>query len=36
MLRKNVSFDEIMVLFARRAKHTVKIKNKLISEGFKI
>ena len=36
VLGQNVSFDEIMVLFSKRSKHTLKMKNKLISEGFKI
>jgi len=36
VLRQNVSFDEIIVLFSRRSRHTLKIKNKLIKEGFKI
>ena len=36
VLGQNVSFDEMIVLFARRSKHTLKMKNKLISEGFKI
>src|ERR1700722_2366511 len=33
---QNVSFDEMMVPFSRRSKHTLKMKNKPISEGFKI
>jgi Transposase IS4 len=36
VLGQNVSFDEMMVPFTRRSKHTLKMKNKLISEGFKI
>ena len=33
---QNVSFDEMMVPFTGRSKHTIKIKNKPISEGFKL
>ncbi len=33
---QNVSFDEMKILFAGRSKHTLKMKNKPISEGFKI
>jgi hypothetical protein len=36
VLGQNVSFDEIMVPFARRSKHTLKMKNKSIKKGFKI
>jgi len=36
VLRQNVSFDEIMVPFSRRLWYTLKMKNKLISEGFKV
>jgi hypothetical protein len=36
VLGQNVSFDEMMVPFAGRSKHTLKMKNKPISEGFKI
>jgi hypothetical protein len=36
VLGQNISFDEIIVLYTRRSKYTLKIKNKLISEGFKI
>ena len=36
ILGQNVSFDEIMVPFAGRSKHTLKMKNKLVKEGFKI
>jgi hypothetical protein len=36
VLGQNVSFDEMMVLFAGRSKHTLKMKNKPIKEGFKI
>ncbi len=36
VLGQNVSFDEMMVPFARRSKHTLKIKNKLVKEGFKV
>jgi hypothetical protein len=36
VLGQNVSFDEMMVPFAGRSKHTVKMKNKPVKEGFKI
>jgi hypothetical protein len=36
ILGQNVSFDEMMVPFAGRSKHTLKMKNKPIKEGFKI
>jgi hypothetical protein len=36
VLGQNVSFDEMMVPFAGRSKHTLKMKNKPINEGFKI
>jgi hypothetical protein len=36
VLGQNVSFDEMMVPFTGRSKHTLKMKNKPISEGFKI
>ncbi len=36
ILGQNVSFDEMIVPFSRRSKHTLKMKNKLIKEGFKI
>ena len=36
ILGQNVSFDEIIVLFTRRSKHTLKMKNKLVNKGFKI
>jgi Transposase IS4 len=36
ILGQNVSFDEMMVPFSSRSKHTLKIKNKPIKEGFKI
>jgi hypothetical protein len=36
ILSQNVSFDEMMVPFAGRSKHTLKIKNKPVKEGFKI
>jgi hypothetical protein len=36
MLGQDVSFDEMIVPFARRSKHTLKMKNKLVKEGFKI
>jgi hypothetical protein len=36
ILGQNVSFDEMMVPFSGRSKHTLKMKNKPIKEGFKI
>ena len=36
VLGQNVSFDEMMVPFTGRSKHTLKMKNKPISEGFKL
>lgn len=36
VLGQNVSYDEMMVPFSGRSKHTLKMKNKPISEGFKI
>jgi Transposase IS4 len=36
VLGQNVSFDEMMVPFAGRSKHTLKMKNKPVKEGFKI
>jgi hypothetical protein len=36
VLGQNVSFDEMMVPFAGRSKHILKMKNKPISERFKI
>ena len=36
VLGQNVSFDEMMVPFSGRSKHTLKMKNKLIKEGFKV
>jgi hypothetical protein len=36
VLSQNVSFDEMIVPFSRRSKHTLKMKNKPIKEGFKI
>jgi hypothetical protein len=36
ILGQNVSFDEMMVPFAGRSKHTLKMKNKPIKEDFKI
>jgi hypothetical protein len=36
VLGQNVSFDEMIVPFAGRSTHTLKLKNKPISEGFKI
>jgi hypothetical protein len=36
VLGQNVSFDEMMVPFSGRSRHTIKMKNKPISEGFKV
>src|SRR5258706_903004 len=36
VLGQDVSFDEMMVPFSGRSRHTLKMKNKPISEGFKI
>lgn len=36
VLSQNVIFNEIIVPFTKRLKHTLKIKNKLIKKGFKI
>jgi hypothetical protein len=36
ILGQNVSFDEMMVPFTGRSQHILKMKNKPISEGFKI
>jgi hypothetical protein len=36
VLGQDVSFDEMMVPFSGRSKHTLKMKNKPIKEGFKI
>jgi hypothetical protein len=36
VLGQNVSFDEMMVPFSGRSQHTLKMKNKLVSEGFKV
>jgi Transposase IS4 len=36
VLRQNVSFDEMMVLFAGSSKHILKMKNKPILKGLKI
>jgi hypothetical protein len=36
VLGQNISFDEMMVPFSGRSKHTLKIKNKPIKEGFKV
>ena len=36
ILRQNVSFDEMMVPFSGWSQHTLKMKNKPISEGFKV
>jgi hypothetical protein len=36
VLGQNVSFDEMMVPFSGRSRHTLKMKNKPVSEGFKV
>ena len=36
VLGQNVSFDEMMVPYSGRSKHTLKMPNKLILEGFKL
>jgi hypothetical protein len=36
ILGQDISFDKIMVPFARRSKHTLKMKNKPVKKGFKI
>jgi Transposase IS4 len=36
VLGQNVSFDEMMVPFAGRSQHTLKMKNKPVKKGFKI
>jgi hypothetical protein len=36
VLGQNVSFDEMIVPFARRSKYMLKMKNKPVKEGFKI
>ena len=36
VLGQNVSFDKMIVPFSRRSRHTLKIKNKPVSEGFKV
>ena len=36
ILEQNVSFDKMMIPFSSRLKHTLKIKNKPIKEGFKV
>jgi hypothetical protein len=36
VLGQNVSFDEMIVPFSGRSRHTLKMKNKLISKGFKV
>jgi hypothetical protein len=35
VLGQNVSFDEMMVPFSEKLKHTLKMKNKLINKGLK-
>ena len=36
VLGQDISFDEMMVPFTGRSKHTLKMKNKPVKEGFKI
>jgi hypothetical protein len=36
VLGQNVSFNKMMVPFSKRSQHTLKMKNKPISEGFKV
>ena len=36
VLGQNVSFNEMMVPFSGRSWHTLKMKNKPVSEGFKV
>ena len=36
VLGQDVSFDEMMVPFSGRSRHTLKMKNKPISKGFKV
>jgi len=36
VLGQDVSYDEMMVPLSGRSKHTLKMNNKLIKEGFKI
>jgi hypothetical protein len=36
VLGQNISFDEMIVPFSERLQHTLKMKNKPISEGFKV
>jgi hypothetical protein len=36
ILKQNISFDEMIVPFSGRSQHTLKMKNKLISKGFKV
>src|SRR5271165_6143561 len=36
VLGQNVSFDKMIVPFSGRSRHTLKMKNKPISEGFKV
>jgi hypothetical protein len=36
VIGQNVSFDEMMIPFTRCSRHTLKMKNKPVSEGFKI
>jgi hypothetical protein len=36
VLGQNVSFDEMMVPLSGRSRHTLKMKNKPVSEGFKV
>ena len=36
VIRQNVSFDEMIIPFTGRSRYTIKIKNKPVSEGFKV
>jgi hypothetical protein len=36
ILGQNISVDEMMIPFTGRSRHTLKMKNKPIGEGFKI
>jgi hypothetical protein len=36
ILGQNVSFDEMIVPYSGRSRHTLKMPNKPVSEGFKV
>ncbi len=36
ILGQNISVDEMMIPFTGRSRHTLKMKNKPVGEGFKI